>query len=289
MKQSVGIICRLNAARSPSLEALLSNHNSNDIFFSGGVHCDEDLPLPKITKDFAKRLSLTSIKLESTNIRSQEEFLLKADVLMGADDFICRELEKIYPEKRCLSIEKRAREFGVTLVDPVNLDGYEFFYALGKFLYFGFSTFQQLRGLASPFPITALIANQNNIQRELEILLESHRFDNVKPLIVDCNFKFATKAEYLTSVPSVQQFETSVRSILDLNFADTSLVTFVRPAHEVTRWEAFVSSPVWRSWLINLSRSRPVILVCTPVDIIEGEKHNSFLEALNADYLIYRA
>jgi hypothetical protein len=62
----------------------------------------------------------------------------------------------------------------------------------------------------------------------------------------------------------------------------------ISPSYEMAAWERFVASIEWRNWLKTLALKRPVILLCTPVDIIVGKKHGSFLEALPADEVIYR-
>jgi len=288
MTKKVGIFCRLNAARSPLLEALLSRHYSNYSFFSGGVLANEGVGLPTISKVFSNSLGLSDLKQHSNNVRDQANSILDADVLLGADDFTCQLLEQMYPEKNILSIESRAREVGIALVDPVNLVDYEFNHFLGKFLYFGFSVFRELENQGNQFPISALIANQENIYGELKILLESQCVDGHQPLIVDCNLKFATKSQYLGLVPENQQFELPAKSMIALNEWAVNSISLIRPSHEVTSWESFITGLEWSHWLIELSRSRPIILLCTPIDIIEGVKHNSFIEALHADRMVYR-
>jgi hypothetical protein len=262
-------------------------HFSDYTFFSGGVLAEEGIVLPGITKDFATSLRLPYVKVSSNNVRSQKQKILEADLLLAADDLTCQMLEEIYPEKRFLSIEGRAREMGVALVDPVNTVGYEFNHLLGRFLHFGFSSFRELEGHLNHFPITALIANEDNIYSELVIHLESLSMGDAYPLIVDCNFKFATKREYLGLLPNSRRYDAN--SMLKLSEKDLGAISLIGPTHEVTSWEILVSSPEWRRWLIDVSRTRPILLLCTPVDIIAGENHNSFLEALNADRLIYRA
>jgi protein-tyrosine-phosphatase len=289
MTKKVGIFCRLNAARSPLLEALLSHQIPSYTFFSGGIVGKEGMELPGITRDFAKSLGIPNIKDCSSNVRNQEKMILEADLLLGADDLTCQMLTEIYPEKHFHSIERRARDIGVPLVDPVNTVGYEFNHLLGRFLYFGISSFRESEGQKNLFPILALIANQENIHSELVILKESLSIGETNPLIVNCNFKFATKVESLKLVPESQRYEAAARSLIDLNVDDLNSISVISPSHEVTSWESFVASPEWRRWLTNVSRTRPILLLCTPVDIIEGEKHNSFLEALNADHLTYRA
>jgi hypothetical protein len=121
------------------------------------------------------------------------------------------------------------------------------------------------------------------------MLHESLPIGQTRPLIVDCNFKFATKGEHFELVPKNQQYETAANLILNLKEEDLGSISLISTSHELISWESFIASPEWRRWLISLSRFRPIILLCTPVDIIEGEKHNSFLEALNSDHLIYRA
>jgi protein-tyrosine-phosphatase len=289
MTKKVGIFCRLNAARSPVLEALLSHQNASYTFFSGGILGKEGIGLPRITKDFAKSLGLTNLKDYSNNVRNQEKWILEADLLLGADDLTCQILEKIHPGQQFHSIEGRARETGVRLVDPVNSSDYEFNHLLGRFLYFGLSTFQEFEGQNNQFPISALVANQDNIQSELEIFLESQSVSEPNLLIVDCNFKFAIKCEYRRLVPETQQYESAANAILKLKEENLCAISLISPSHEVTSWEGFMASLEWKKWLIKISRSRPILLLCTPVDIIKGEKHNSFLEAFNSDRLIYRA
>jgi protein-tyrosine-phosphatase len=289
MSKKVGIFCKLNAARSPVLEAFLSHHVPNYTFFSGGILGEEGMGLPGITRDLVKSLGLSYLKDTSSNVRNQEKQIVEADLLLAADDSTCQVLEAIYPEKHFFSIERLARQMGVSLVDPVGKVGHEFNSFLGRFLYFGFASFQELEGWKNNFPILALIANQENIHSELEILLDSLSRGAINPLIVNCNFKFAAKSEYLRIIPSSERYESIASSIVNLNGNSLSSISLIGPSHEVTAWESFVSSPEWRRWLMNISRSRPVLLLCTPVDVIEGEMHNSFLEALNADRLIFRA
>jgi len=288
MNRKVGVFCKLNAVRSPVLEALLASHHSNYSFFSGGVLGEEGAGLPEITNDFAKRLRLSNLKSHRNHIKNLEKKILEADFLLGADDLTCQMLLQMYPEKKFISIESRAKEMGIVLADPIDVVGYEFDYLLGKFLYCGFSSFRELGIHGNLFPISALIANKANIYEESKILLESLSTEGRQPLIVDCNFKFATKSNYSGLVPENQQFHFTTKSMITLNEADLVSVSLIKPSHEVTSWEGFVTSPEWSRWLHKLSRSRPIILLCTPIDIIEGEKHNSFLEALCSDRLVYR-
>jgi hypothetical protein len=271
------------------LEAFLSIHFSSYTFFSGGIIGEEEMGLPGITKDFAKSLGLLNLKDFSSNVLNQKKMILEADLLLGADDLTCQILKGIYPENEFVSIEGQARRMGVRLTDPVNTVGYEFNHLLGRFLYFGFSSFRESECQINQSPITALIANQDNIYSELVILLESLSIGGTNPLIVDCNFKFATKNECIRLVPDSQRYEAVADSIVNLNEEDLSAISLIGPSHEVTSWESLVASPEWRRWLIDISRYRPILLLCTPVDVIDGEKHNSFLEALNADRLVYRA
>jgi protein-tyrosine-phosphatase len=288
LNKNVGIFCRLNAARSPILEALLAKHNPNYVFFSSGVDGREGMELPEITKEYAKILGLTNLKEFSSNVRNQEEGIIKADLLLGVDDFICNRLKILFPDGEFFSLESHSRDLGIELEDPVDKVGYEFQYILGRLLYFGLSAFRQLECQNNFFPITALIARKKNLVDELKIFLDSHSVGTEQPLIVDCNFKFATEGEYLELFPINKQHESVARSIIHLTEGDLSSISLIRSAYEVNSWELFVASLEWRRWLVNISKTRPILLLCTPVDIIEGEKHNSFLEALNADRLIYR-
>ena len=113
-------------------------------FFSGGTLATEGMELPEITKDFTKSLGLPNLKDYSNNVQSQGQLVREADLLLGADNLTCQMLEEIYPGEHFHSIEKRAMQMGVRLVDPVNSVGYEFNHLLGKFLYFGFSSFREL-------------------------------------------------------------------------------------------------------------------------------------------------
>jgi hypothetical protein len=245
------------------------------------------MELPGITREFAKSLGLSNLKEISANVRNQEEKILEADLLLGVDDFVCNRLEQLYPEGNFFSLESQSREMGITLEDPVDTVGYEFKYLLGRLLFFGLYSFRQSECLNNSFPITAIIAEKRNLVDELKSFLESS-VGHEQPLIVDCNFKFATQGEYLGLFPRNRLHESVARSMIHLTESDLSSTTLIRPSYEVNSWEVFVASLEWRQWLVNLSKTRPILLLCTPVDIIEGEKHNSFLEALNADRLIYR-
>jgi hypothetical protein len=113
--------------------------------------------------------------------------------------------------------------------------------------------------------------------------------NGTKPLIINTNLKFAEQRYFPKLLSQEENLQIDYRYLHGQSLENLQNVTIVNPTHELAAWEKFVSSSAWWNWLRTCSLYRPIILLCTPVDIIEGQKHNSFLEALMADVLIYRA
>jgi len=287
--QSCGIYCIHNAARSPLLEALLTVHYPGITFFSGGVVAEEGNTLPKNSQDFAKVLGLESLKETSENVIAHKDFLESADLILGADGVITSVLQKLYPNKDVLSVEAHAKSMGVRLIDPINTSGYEFNYQVGKFLYCGLSLFRSVFDVPTRYPVTALIANQANIRDEAEKLYREQSSGEILPLLIDCDFKFAAKSTDMDFIPTEKQLPTDAKKLVEMSPSDLDSVMATRQSHEMPAWESFAASKEWSDWLRTVAAIRPVTLLSTPVDIIDGHKHNSFTEALPAEKLVYRA
>jgi protein-tyrosine-phosphatase len=289
MSLNCGIYCLHNAARSPLLEALLQKLYPEYSFFSGGVVAQEDRELPKNSKKYAKLLGLEDVKAKSENVIAHTENLEMVGSIIAAEDVIADVFQRLYPEKRIYSVEKYARHSGLRVIDPIDIDGFEFDYQVGKFLYCGNSLFRKEIALTRKSAVTAIVAKQANIRSEVERFFLLQTVGDVRPLIVDCDFKFAAQSNDLGFISQDHQKRVDGRDLITLSHEELDGVWSTRQPHEMTAWEKFAVSKEWGEWLREISLHRPVILLCTPVDIVEGKKHNSFIEAMMADDLIYAA
>ena len=289
MSGLIGIYCLRNAARSPLLEALLRKTHPDLTFFSGGIAAQEGDMLPKNSKKLAKLLGLPEIKIQSDNLVTQLELVNESSLIIAADDLISAVIKQVHPSKDIISVEKRAGELAVRVIDPVNLAGEEFEYQVGKFLYCGYSLFSKIYSKPSLFGSSAIVANQTNIYSEVKSLYNSESAAGNKPLVIDCEFKFASKNDYLRFIPDKEQIFVDPNDILNLEHEEIISISAIHPRHELTAWESLMTDARWRDWLRKIADQRPVLLMCTPVDIKEGQRHNSFLEALFAEKMIYRA
>jgi protein-tyrosine-phosphatase len=285
----IGVYCLRNAARSPLLEALLKKTYPDFTFFSGGIAAHVGDNLPKNSKRLAKLLGLPETKNKSENLMNQSELLTEASLIIAADDLVSEVITKVYADKSVISVEKKARDLEIRVVDPVNLSGEEFEYQVGKFLYCGYSLFSEVHAKPTIFGIFALVANQKNIESEVRFLYHGQYASGIKPLVIDCDFKFASKNGYLGFITDEEQILIDPNDLLNLDYEELIGVSAIRPLHELSAWESLMTSTQWRDWLQGMANRRPVVLMCTPVDIKEGQRHNSFLEALFAEKMVYRA
>ena len=289
MSDLIGIYCLRNAARSPLLEALLKKTYPDFTFFSGGIAANVGENLPKNSKRLAKLLGLPETKDQSENLMNQSELLTEANLIIAADDLVSEVITKVYADKSVISVEKKARDLEIRVVDPVNLSGEEFEYQVGKFLYCGYSQFSEVYAKPTIFGISAVLAIQKNIESEIKSRYDGEYVSGNKPLIIDCDFKFASKNSYLGFIPDEEQIHIDPNDLLDLNHEELIGVSAIRPRNEMSAWESLMTSTKWRDWLQGMANRRPVVLMCTPVDVKEGQRHNSFLEALFAEKMFYRA
>lgn len=289
MTNLIGIYCLRNAARSPLLEVLLKKTYPDLTFFSGGIAAHVGENLPKNSKRLAKLLGLPETKDQSENLMNQSELLNEATLIIAADDLVSDVITKVYADKAVISVEKKARDLEIRVIDPVNLSGEEFEYQVGKFLYCGYSQFSEIYTEPTTFGISALVANQQNIESAIKSLYGEQYGSGNKLLVIDCEFKFASKNGYLSFIPDEEQILIDPNDLLNLDYEELVGVSAIRPLHELSAWETLMTSTQWRDWLQGMANRRPVVLMCTPVDIKEGQRHNSFLEALFAEKMVYRA
>jgi hypothetical protein len=220
---------------------------------------------------------------------NQSELLSGATLIIAADDLVSDVITKVYADKAVISVEKKARDLEIRVIDPVNLSGEEFEYQVGKFLFCGYSQFSEIYAEPTTFGISALVANQQNIESEIKSLFGDENTLGNKPLVIECDFKFASKNDYLGFIPHEEQILIDPNDLLNLDYEELIGVSAIRPLHELSAWETLMTSTQWRDWLQGMANRRPVVLMCTPVDIKEGQRHNSFLEALFAEKMVYRA
>ena len=289
MSLNCGIYCLHNAARSPLLEALLKKLYPEIFFYSGGVVAQENQDLPKNSINYAKLLGLEDIKGKSENVIAHTENLENVGSIIAAEDVIANVFHALYPNKTILSVESHAKDLGLRVIDPIDIEGNEFDYQVGKFLYCGHSLFRKKIYSLSGSSVTAIVAKQANIRSEAERIFSSQSVGDVRPLIIDCDFKYATNSNDLGFISEDHQIKVDGRDLITLSHDELEGVLSTRQPHEMTAWEKFAVSKEWGVWLREISQFRPIILLCTPVDIVEGKKHNSFIEAMMADNLIYSA
>ena len=289
MSELIGIYCLRNAVRSPLLEALLKKTYPALAFFSGGIAANMGENLPINSKRFAKLLGLPETKDQSENLIHQRELLTESTLVLAADDLVFDAIAKVYTGKEVISIEKKADDLAIEVIDPVNLSGEEFEYQLGKFLYCGYSLFSEIYAKPSNFGISALVADKKNIKSEVKSLYCSEYTSGKKPLVIDCDFKFASKSDFLDFMTNEEQILIDPNDLLSLDQDELIAISAIRPLHELSAWESLMTTTQWRDWLHDMANQRPILLMCTPVDIKDGQKHNSFLEALFAEKMVYRA
>ena len=149
--------------------------------------------------------------------------------------------------------------------------------------------FSKLHSQPTSFGISAVVAHKPDILNEVKTNFASVSALGHKPLIVDCDFKYASRNDYLDFVPLSERILIDPNDLVNLDYEELISVTAIQPLHEMSAWESMMTNTNWRDWLRKMANQRPVILLSTPIDIIEGQKHNSFLEVLFAETLLYRA
>jgi len=287
--KSIGIICRHNAARSPLLEAFLQNIYPEYHFFSVGTEAKEGKALPKMSNEVSRLLGLLTLKECSEKIVPHDNRLLEADLIICADKKISEIVQKSYPNQNIISVTEFAKSKGIRLIDPANCPPDEFTYQIAKFLFCGVSTFRGLVEESKQNSICAIISKNENIEKETRKIFESFATISSTPIYISTNLKYADDGALLNLVPSENWLKIDYRKLVDQDVDDFPEVAMLSPSHEMATWEKFVVSIEWRKFLKTLSLKRPVILLCTPIDIVPERKHESFLEALTADKIIYRS
>jgi len=288
MTRNFGIVCMHNAARSILLETYLQSIYPEFTFYSGGIAAEDGKQIPKITTNFSHLLGLAPLKKFSENTKQIENKILSSDYIICADDLICTAVEKSHSHQNTISVSSFAEPLGIRLIDPVNCLTDEFSYQVGKFLLCGLSTFRHLVEAPHNNPIHALISKNKDFEEEAQKLYDSLTTNIAKPILINTNLKYADESSLRKLVPPEAILKIDYRELIYQDcddFVDTAMIS---PSYEMAAWERFVASIEWRNWLKTLALKRPVILLCTPVDIIVGKKHGSFLEALPADEVIYR-
>lgn len=288
MSRTIGIVCMHNAARSPLLETLLQSLYPQYLFYSGGVGAKNGKAIPKISVDFSHLLGLPALKSFSENVLELKDLIDDSDIVFCADNLIFESLQSSYPCQKKISVADFAEPFGIKLIDPINCLADEFSYQVGKFLFCGVSAFRLLLDEPVLNPIYSIISTIRDIDVEAQKLFSSLSANDSRPLVINTNLKYADERTLINFAAPFKIRKFDYRHLLEQDCEDFLDVDMISPQHEMSAWEKFVVSSEWRDWLKTMSSKRPVILLCTPVDIIAGKKHGSFLEALMSDEVLYR-
>jgi protein-tyrosine-phosphatase len=275
-----------NAARSPLLEALLSLHYPGNLFFSGGMAAINGQKMPNESKSLARISGWGNLKESSENLTSQNKLIVNSDFIIAADKLVSDAIKNFHPSSRIFSAEHFSKEMGLRIIDPINLKENEFNYQVGKFLFCGFNTFRKVFDQATNFSITAVVCRANESQKEVERIIVSNLQEEPNSLVIDCDFKYAARSLQFDLLNPLQTLQIDAGEMIELSPKELENVSMLRPIHELSSWESFVTSREWRMWLKEISTHRPIFLLCNPIELVPGSLHNSFFEAMMSDRVI---
>jgi len=248
VQKSIEVVCRLNVARSPFLQAFLSRHFPDIDLSSSGT--DVDFPAlsdPRVLS-LADKWGFSFTPKMSKKIEGASNH-----ILFPVDGYVRERLSILGFTNRDLVPESTQNSFYLrNPQDPIGLNDSQISFELAILLSYAVHSLRTSLDVPEFESIELKAMKSSNFAgEELTELLRMTKARNA--YIVNCCFKN-------NSIHSLLERQENTQDLLSLNEASSVFSS----RHEILEAEKFLCSTEWRNWLMDLSRKRPVILISPP-------------------------
>ena len=274
------VVCTMNQARSPFAQAVLERNFPHDHISSSGVKAIQGTSIMTNVNHVAHDWAAPISKKHSTDINSDRDNILNADLVICAEQPQCESIRSLGYTGDLISFEEILSDKDFIPSDP---DGYspdQLRRELGKVAALTLRAVLDKKKVSHQFPVLAVIPHGIS---DLGVALAHAQFERKLrgAILIDVDLRAPVIDEAADQDLGRLTYDVNDLFISPLKMADENqMLSHIR---QIDMPERYFINPLWREFITQYSNLMPVVLLTAPRHSRMRRLPDSYLASFHAD------
>ena len=258
---SIGVICRMNQARSIFVEGVLTKNFPELDFFSSGVEAlSGSAPIDGV-EELAKVWGIDLSKKRSSSIQDDQNEILEAELIICAEMEFEQLIRRLGYSGKVINFEQLVTDSFFMPLDPNGLEVDKFKRELAKSAALSIKAVRSHLGLYFANSITVVTPNSaNDSNLALAHAIMEARIKNA--ILVDADFRAPNLVEIKEQGLQVVEFD--IHNLDQLALEVITNQQILTHQYQINHPGQVLLSPLFNTFLQKLTQARPVVLLTAP-------------------------
>ena len=258
---SIGVICRMNQARSIFVEGVLTKNFPELDFFSSGVEAlSGSAPIDGV-EELAKVWEIDLSKKRSSSIQDDQNEILEAELIICAEMEFEQLIRRLGYSGKVINFEQLVTDSFFMPLDPNGLEVDKFKRELAKSAALSIKAVRSHLGLFFANSITVVTPNSaNDSNLALAHAIMEARIKNA--ILVDADFRAPNLVEINEQGLEVVEFD--IHNLDQLALEVITNQQILTHQYQINHPGQVLLSPIFNTFLQKLTQARPVVLLTAP-------------------------
>ena len=258
---SIGVICRMNQARSIFVEGVLTKNFPELDFFSSGVEAlSGSAPIDGV-EELAKVWKIDLSKKRSSSIQDDQNEILEAELIICAEMEFEQLIRRLGYSGKVINFEQLVTDSFFMPLDPNGLKVDKFKRELVKSAALSIKAVRSHIGLYFANSITVVTPNSaNDSNLALAHAIMEARIKNA--ILVDADFRAPNLVEIKEQ--GLEAVEFDIHNLDQLALEVVTNHQILTHQYQINHPGQVLLSPIFNTFLQKLTQARPVVLLTAP-------------------------
>ena len=258
---SIGVICRMNQARSLFAEGVLTKNFPELDFFSSGVEAlSGSAPIDGV-EELAKVWGIDLSKKRSSSIQDDQNEILEAELIICAEMEFEQLIRRLGYSGKVINFEQLVTDSFFMPLDPNGFKVDKFKRELAKSAALSIKAVRSHLGLYFANSITVVTPNSaNDSNLALAHAMMEAQINNT--ILVDADFRAPNLVEIKEQGLEVVEFD--IHNLDQLALEVITNQQILTHQYQINHPGQVLLSPIFNTFLQKLTQARPVVLLTAP-------------------------
>ena len=258
---SIGVICRMNQARSIFVEGVLTKNFPELDFFSSGVEAlSGSAPIDGV-EELAKVWEIDLSKKRSSSIQDDQSEILEAELIICAEMEFEQLIRRLGYSGKIINFEQLVTDSFFMPLDPNGLEVDKFRRELAKSAALSIKAVRSHLGLYFAQSISVVTPNSaNDSNLALAHAMMEAKINNA--ILVDADFRAPNLAEIKEQGLELVEFD--IHNLEQLTLEVITNQQILTHQYQINHPGKVFLSPLFSTFLQKLTLARPVVLLTAP-------------------------
>ena len=258
---SIGVICRMNQARSLFAEGVLTKNFPELDFFSSGVEAlSGSAPIDGV-EELAKVWGIDLSKKRSSSIQDDQNEILEAELIICAEMEFEQLIRRLGYSGKVINFEQLVTDSFFMPLDPNGFKVDKFKRELAKSAALSIKAVRSHLGLYFANSITVVTPNSaNDSNLALAHAMMEAQINNT--ILVDADFRAPNLVEIKEQGLEVVEFD--IHNLDQLALEVVTNHQILTHQYQINHPGQVLLSPIFNTFLQKLTQARPVVLLTAP-------------------------